>query len=73
MSTQEMCSCGSKMYKTKKRITLLVENKKRVYALVLGQCLMELVSQIKGSDGYVQANADQDVVQLLAIIQGTCC
>jgi hypothetical protein len=57
----------------KKRITLLIKNKKRTYALVLGQCSTELVSKIKGSDGYVQANANQDVVQLLAIIQGYCC
>jgi hypothetical protein len=35
----------------KKRITLLVEKKKRAYALVLGQCSMKLVSKIKGLDG----------------------
>ncbi len=57
----------------KTRITLLVENKKHAYALVLGQCLTELVSKIKGLDGYVQANANQDMVQLLAIIQGYYC
>ncbi len=43
----------------KKRITLLVENKKCVYALVLGQCLVELISKIKGLDGYIQADTDQ--------------
>ncbi len=59
--------------KAKKRITLLVENKRHMYALVLGQCLMEFVSKIKGSDGYVQADANQDMVQLLAIIRGYCC
>jgi hypothetical protein len=36
--------------------------------------LTELNSKIKGSsDRYVQANANQNVVQLLAIIQGYCC
>ncbi len=34
----------------KKRTTLLVENKKHAYALILGQCSTELVSKIKGSD-----------------------
>ena len=57
------------IHEAKKRITLLIENKKLAYALVLGQCLMELDSKIKGLDGYVQANANQDVVQLLAIIR----
>ena len=58
----------------KKRITLLMENKKRAYALILGQCLVELGSKIKGLDQYVQADAEQDGVQLLArIIQGYCC
>ncbi len=42
--------------------TLLVENKKHTYALVLGQCLTDLAEKIKGLDGYVQTNADQDVV-----------
>jgi hypothetical protein len=57
----------------KKRITLLVENKKHEYALVLGQFLMELVSKIRGSGGYVHADVNQDMVQLLAIIRGYCC
>jgi hypothetical protein len=54
----------------KKRIALLAENKKRSYALVLGQCSPELVSKIKGTDLYVQADCNQDVVQLLLIIRG---
>ncbi len=57
----------------KKRTTLLVKNKKHVYALVLRQCSTELVSKIKGSDQCVQADADQDLGQLLAIIRGYCC
>ncbi len=52
---------------------MLVENKKLVYALVLGQCLIELISKIMGLDSYVQANANQDMVQLLVTIQGYCC
>jgi hypothetical protein len=36
-----------------KRITLLVKKKKHVYALVLGQCLTELIREIKGLDGYI--------------------
>jgi hypothetical protein len=51
---------------------LLIKNKKRAYALVLVQCSTKLNSKIKGLDGYVQADADQDVVQLLTIIQGYC-
>ena len=35
--------------------------------------MSELNSKIKGSDGYVQADADQDMVQLLSIIRGYCC
>ncbi len=52
----------------KRKIALLDENKKRAYALVVGQCSPELVSKIWGSDLYAQANADQDAVQLLLII-----
>ncbi len=58
--------------KAKTRIALLVKNKKRLYALVLGQCSPELKSKIKGTDLYVQANCNQDVVQLLLIIRGYC-
>ncbi len=36
----------------KKRKALLEENMKRAYALVLGQCLSELDSKIKGADAY---------------------
>jgi hypothetical protein len=57
----------------KNRIFLIIENKKHVYALVLGQSLAELDSKIKELDAYVQANTNQDMVQLLAIIQGYCC
>jgi hypothetical protein len=57
----------------KKRISLLLENKKCTYALVLGQCSLELDSKIKGSDACIQANANQDVVQLLVIIREYCC
>jgi hypothetical protein len=58
----------------KKRIMLLAKNKKRLYALVLGQCSPDLErKKIKGADLYVQANCNQDVVQLLLIIRGYCC
>jgi len=57
----------------KKRKALLEENKKRAYALVLGQCSTDLESKIKGTDAYTRADADQDVVQLLKIIRGYCC
>jgi hypothetical protein len=57
----------------KRKIALLDENKKRAYALVVRQCSPELVSKIQGSDLYAQADADQDAVQLLLIIQGYCC
>jgi hypothetical protein len=57
----------------KKRIALLTENEKPLYALILGQCSAELKSKIKGMDSYVQADCNQDVVQLLLIIRGYCC
>jgi hypothetical protein len=57
----------------KKRKALLEENKKRAYAIVLGQCSTDLESKIKGADAYTRADADQDVVQLLKIIRGYCC
>ncbi len=57
----------------KRKIALLDKNKKHAYALVVGQCLPELVSKIRGLDLYAQANMDQDAVQLLLIIWGYCC
>jgi hypothetical protein len=56
-----------------KQIVQLKENKKRVYALVIGQCLPDLDSKLRGSTPFVQAEANQDVVQLLLVIQGYCC
>ncbi len=57
----------------KKRKALLKENKKRTYALVLGQCSPDLESKTKGADAYTQADGNQDVVQLLKNIRGHCC
>jgi hypothetical protein len=57
----------------KRKITLPEENKKRAYALIIKQCSPELVSKIRGSDLYAQADTDQDAVQLLLIIRGYCC
>jgi hypothetical protein len=57
----------------KRKIALLEENKKHAYALIIGQCSPELVSKIRGSDLYAQADTDQDAVQLLLIIWGYCC
>ena len=56
----------------KKKIALEANNKK-AFALIYGQCLPKLVSKIKGSNLWEQANKEQDVVQLLKIIQGYCC
>jgi hypothetical protein len=42
----------------KRKITLLDENKKRAYALFVGQCSPELVSKIRGLDLYAQADAN---------------
>ena len=52
----------------KKQIVQLEENKKRVYALVIGQCSSDLDSKLQGSAAFVQAKADQDIVQLLLVI-----
>ena len=57
----------------KKQIVQLEENKKHAYALVIGQCLPDLDSKLRGSTALVQAEADQDVVQLLLVIRGYCC
>ncbi len=52
----------------KKQIVQLKENKKHAYALVIGQCLPDLDIKLQGSAVFVQAKADQDVVQLLLVI-----
>jgi hypothetical protein len=52
----------------KKQIIQLEENKKRAYALVIGQCSTDLNSKLQGSAAFVQAKADQDVVQLLLVV-----
>jgi hypothetical protein len=57
----------------KKQIVQLEENKKRAYALVIGQCSPDLDSKLQGSAAFVQAKADQDVVQLLLVIREYCC
>jgi hypothetical protein len=57
----------------KKRIAFPAKNKNRSNALVLCQCSPELESKIKGADSYIQADCDQDVVQLLLIISGYFC
>jgi hypothetical protein len=57
----------------KKQIIQLKENKKRAHALVIGQCSPDLDSNQQGSAAFVQAKADQDVVQLLLVIRGYCC
>ena len=57
----------------KKQIVQLEENKKRAYALVCGHCSPNLDSKLRGSTAFMQAKADQDVVQLLLVIQEYCC
>jgi hypothetical protein len=57
----------------KKQIIQLEEDKKHAYALVIGQCSPDLDSKLQGSTAFVQAEADQDVVQLLLVIRGYCC
>jgi hypothetical protein len=57
----------------KKQIVQLEENKKRAYALVIGQCSSNLDSKLQGPAMFVQAKADQDIVQLLLVIRGYCC
>ena len=52
----------------KKQIVQLEKNKKHVYALVIGQCSPDLDSKLQGSAVFVQAEANQDVVQLLLAI-----
>ena len=50
----------------KKLLFQLKEDKKHTYMLVIGQCLPDLNRKLQeGSTAFVQAKADQDVVQLL--------
>jgi hypothetical protein len=58
---------------TEKRKNLLKGNTKRAYALVIAQSLPDLISKVETLDKYGQADANQDVVQLLRIIRGYCC
>ena len=51
----------------KKQIVQLEENKKHVYTLVIGQCSPNLDSKLHGFALFVQAEADQDVMQLLLV------
>jgi hypothetical protein len=44
-----------------------------VNTLVFGQCLLELISEIKSSNSFASADVDQDIVQLLLIMRGYCC
>jgi hypothetical protein len=57
----------------KKQIVQLEDSKKRAYALVIRQCSPNLDSKLKGSAAFVEAEVDQDVVQLLLVIQRYCC
>jgi hypothetical protein len=57
----------------KKQSVQLEENKKCAYALIIRQCSPDLDSKLQGSAAFLQAEADQDVVQLLLVIQGYCC
>jgi hypothetical protein len=57
----------------KKQIIQLKKNKKYAYVHVIGQCSPDLDSKLQGSAVFVQADADQDVVQLLLVIRGYCC
>ena len=51
----------------KKLLVQLKEDKKHAYTLVMGQCLPDLNRKLlqEGSTVFVQAKADQNVVQLL--------
>ena len=57
----------------KKQILQLKENKKRAYTLAIGQCSPDLDSKLQGSAAFMQAKADQDIVQLLLVIRRYCC
>ena len=55
-----------------KQIVQLEEKKKHAYTLVIGQCVPDLDSKLQGSAAFVQAEANQEVVKLLLVIQGYC-
>ena len=52
----------------KKQIMQLKENKMCVYPLVIGYNLPDLDSKLQGSAAFVQAKADQDVMQLVLLV-----
>ena len=53
----------------KKQINQLEVNKKHAYVLGIRQwCSPDLESKLQGSAAFVQAEADQDIVQLLLVI-----
>ena len=57
----------------KKQNVQIKKNKKPAYVLVIGQCSPNLDSKLQGSAAFLQAEADQNAVQLLLVIQGYCC
>jgi hypothetical protein len=57
----------------KKQKVQLDENGKCVYPLIIGQCSLDLESNLKGFGLFEKADNKQDIIQLLLIIQGFCC
>jgi hypothetical protein len=45
------------------------ENKRRVYAIVWGQCSRTVLDQVKASANYQQVNSDLDLIELLQLIR----
>ena len=51
-----------------KQIVQLMEKGKHAYTFVVGKCSSDLMSKLKGSNPFVKANNEQDIIQLLLII-----
>ncbi len=64
----KVCIWQQDVAAVKKQIVQLEENKKHAYALVIGQCSPDLDSKLQGSAAFMQAEANQDVVQPLLVI-----
>jgi hypothetical protein len=49
------------------------DNKSNAWALIYDQCSPELKNKLKGTSGYDEAKAGNNVIKLLTIIRGYCC
>ena len=59
----------SKSNKHNERIELMGENMEKLYGVMIGQCTDSLLSEIKGDDGYEDAEMDSNALWLLQTLK----